>query len=120
MDQFPSEFPPDAMLEELGRGTTGVVFAVRDPCLNRDMALKAVAIMNEDERPVRTARFLREARVLAYLTSGPHEDIPKLHAVNEHEGRGYYLHSGTGGRTDAGAGGQRRHDRPGGGDPDSP
>jgi serine/threonine-protein kinase len=49
------------------------------------------------ERPVRAARFLREARVLASLT--PHANIPAIHALGQHQGQPWYIREFVEGRT---------------------
>lgn len=78
----PSEILPDCyeIVAELGRGTTGVVYAVREKRLNRRFAVKVPGPWTDP------ARFMWECRVLAGLTSEPGCNIPTLHAVTGHRG----------------------------------
>ena len=59
---------------ELGRGGMGVVFAGWDTQLEREVAIKVVAI--SPHRPERTRRFLREARIASRLI---HPGIMAVH-----------------------------------------
>jgi tRNA A-37 threonylcarbamoyl transferase component Bud32 len=67
--------------ELLGRGAMGVVYAARDPSLDRRVALKVLTTeaMGDAER---RARFLREARSAAAM-SGP--NIANLYEVGQHD-----------------------------------
>ncbi|MBX7103320.1 MAG: serine/threonine protein kinase [Gemmataceae bacterium] len=67
------------VLRELGRGGFGIVFLVRDPKLNREVALKvphASALMNGTLRE----RFRREAQTAAGLT---HPNLVPVYEVDE-------------------------------------
>ncbi len=75
-------FPGFEVLGELGRGTTGVVYEARDARLGLRVALKVLSAAPESE-PVARARFLRECRVLACLTSGRGRHIPCAYAAGE-------------------------------------
>jgi serine/threonine protein kinase len=72
----------------LGEGGLGVVYAGRDPALDRPVALKllrrdaARSMPGEDEAERR--RMLREARMMARLS---HPNVVTVHEVGEHEGR---------------------------------
>lgn len=70
------------IIEELGRGSAGVVYRARQDSLERDVALKVlVARPSDSEGELR--RFIREARVVASLE---HPGIIKVHAVGVEDG----------------------------------
>ena len=70
------------VLELLGKGGMGEVYRARDLKLGREVALKTLpaAVLNDAER---SARFAREARVLASLD---HPNIGAIYGVEEAEG----------------------------------
>ncbi len=70
------------IIEKIGRGGMGEVYAAEDTKLNRRIALK---VLPEDVAadPDRRARFEREARVVAALS---HPNIVTLHSVEESDG----------------------------------
>lgn len=71
------------ILEPLGRGGMGEVFAAEDTRLHRRVALKVLpAILAAD--PMHRERFEREARAVAALN---HPHIVTIHSVEEHDGR---------------------------------
>jgi Tol biopolymer transport system component len=66
----------------LGVGGMGEVYRARDLRLGRDVAIKVLpTIVGTD--PERSARFQREARLLATLN---HPNIAAIHGVEEHDG----------------------------------
>jgi tetratricopeptide (TPR) repeat protein/predicted Ser/Thr protein kinase len=69
------------VLEELGRGAMGVVFAAYDRELDRKVALKVLHAEQGD--PARRERLLREARALARVS---HPNVVQVFEVGEHEG----------------------------------
>ncbi|MEZ4403057.1 MAG: serine/threonine-protein kinase [Kofleriaceae bacterium] len=70
--------------ERLGAGGMGVVYAARDPELDRAVAIKLVrADRNWDS--VR-ARLLREARAMAQLD---HPNVVRVHELGDHDGAVY-------------------------------
>lgn len=74
------------ILEELGRGGMGAVYAARDPELERRVALKVLHPALSDEKTGR--RMIREARILARLE---HPGIVPVHEVGRlADGRVYY------------------------------
>jgi serine/threonine protein kinase len=74
-----------AVAEELGRGGMGVVYRARDRVLDRDVALKVLAV---DAAPGAAERMRREARVLARLE---HPSIVPVHDVGVlPDGRVFY------------------------------
>jgi serine/threonine protein kinase len=75
------------ILEELGRGTMGVVYKARHLRLNRLVALKVV-LDGIHARPEERVRFLREAEVLARLH---HPHIVVIYEVGWYEGRAYLV-----------------------------
>jgi serine/threonine protein kinase len=91
VQQLGATFDSHAILAELGRGTTGIVYEARDLTLNRRVALKVLTLSPDADRQTKTAWFFRECRVLAHLTSKPGCNIPNLHMVAEHQGQPYYV-----------------------------
>lgn len=63
----------------IGEGTFGVVFAARDQCLERRVALKLLKQNSAESR----AAILREARAAAALH---HPNVAAIHAIEEEEG----------------------------------
>ena len=83
------------MLDEIGRGGTGVVYRARHLRLNRPVALKMLLSGNHAS-PAELARFRVEAETIARLQ---HPNIVQIHEVGEFEGLPYialeYLDGGT-------------------------
>ena len=72
-------------IEELARGSYGIVYKARDRELDRVVALKALRQAGAGE--LARERFLREARLAASLC---HPNIVKILDSGEHEGRLFY------------------------------
>jgi tetratricopeptide (TPR) repeat protein/predicted Ser/Thr protein kinase len=70
------------VIERLGAGAMGVVFAAYDPELDRRVAIKVLNARHDSERA--RARLLREAQALARVT---HPRVVTVHDVGIHEGR---------------------------------
>jgi tRNA A-37 threonylcarbamoyl transferase component Bud32 len=72
------------ILQKIGRGAMGTVYAAYDNELDRKIALKLLHAGADDalQRP----RLLREARALARLS---HPGVVQIYEVGEHEGRVY-------------------------------
>lgn len=68
------------VLEAIGSGSMGVVYAAWDPSLDRKVALKLVRRAGNDE--VLDARLLREAKALARLS---HPNVVGVHDAGTHE-----------------------------------
>jgi tetratricopeptide (TPR) repeat protein len=66
------------ILRRLGAGGMGVVYAARDPELDRDLAIKML------HRGAPAARLRREAQALARLS---HPNVVAVHDVGEHDGQ---------------------------------
>ncbi len=71
------------LLEVLGMGGMGVVYAARDPELERDVAIKLLHTGTTEEA---RQRLLREAQALAKID---HPNVIKVHDVGRHEGQIY-------------------------------
>jgi hypothetical protein len=73
---------PYRLTELLGRGAYGCVYRAVDN-LHREVALKLLTETGDD-LPADAARVLREGRLLARIR---HENVVKVHAVDEFDGR---------------------------------
>jgi serine/threonine protein kinase len=71
------------ILEELGRGVSGVVYKARQAASNRLVALK---LLRPRSRSGFSVRFRREVQALAWLQ---HPHIVRIYEVNEHQGRAF-------------------------------
>ncbi|KKL13557.1 hypothetical protein LCGC14_2524580, partial [marine sediment metagenome] len=80
-------YPGFEVKGEIGRGGFGAVHLAREQALTRDIALKST-IGQRGADPVRTARFLAEARITAQLQ---HPGIvPVYRLAQDSSGRPYY------------------------------
>src|SRR3954465_4364237 len=85
------------VVERLGDGATGVVYAAYDPELDRKVALKILRLPERDgDETRRQARFVREAKAIAKLT---HPNVVGIFDVGVDHGRVFlameYLAGGT-------------------------
>src|SRR5262245_11654833 len=88
------------VLEQLGAGAMGVVYAAYDPDLDRKIALKLL----RPEKPgagsgaaeTRAARLLREAKAIARLS---HPNVVSVHDVGVFQGRVFIAMEFLGGGT---------------------
>jgi predicted Ser/Thr protein kinase len=78
---------PYRVLNEIGRGGMGVVYAAEDQRLGRRVALKALPYDYSSD-PVRRERLRREARASAALT---HPSIATIYALEEIDGALYIV-----------------------------
>ncbi|MBM3906734.1 MAG: serine/threonine protein kinase [Gemmatimonadetes bacterium] len=76
-----------SLVEELGRGGMGVVFAARDVALDRPVAIKLLPPAMGDSEDFRR-RFLREAQTAASLS---HPNVVPIHAVEERDGLVFFV-----------------------------
>ena len=86
---------PYHVLDEIGRGGMGVVYAAEDTRLGRRVALKALAPEYSTD-PARRERLRREARSAASLA---HPSIATIYALEEIEGELYIVSELVRGRT---------------------
>ena len=75
------------VVREIGRGGMGVVYRAKDTKLDREVAIKVLpaALSGDAER---TARFQREAKVLASLN---HPNIAAIYGFEEVDGRSFLV-----------------------------
>ena len=86
---------PYRVIEEIGRGGMGVVYAAEDTRLGREVAIKALP-QDYVSDPARRERLRREARAAASLT---HPSIATIFALEELEGELYIVSELVRGRT---------------------
>jgi len=84
------------VLERLGEGATGVVFAAYDPLLDRKVALKLLREMPGGGGERQRRRMIREARALARLE---HPNALGIFEAGEHEGAVFLVTAFVRGRT---------------------
>ncbi|HEX3475894.1 MAG TPA: serine/threonine-protein kinase [Kofleriaceae bacterium] len=75
------------VLDVLGRGGMGIVYAAYDPVLDRRIALKLLLELEGDDATAGRARMHREAQALARLS---HPNVITVHDVGEHD-RAMYI-----------------------------
>ncbi len=73
------------IIRELGKGGMGAVYAARDTKLGRKVAIK---VLNSNDQPELTARFIIEAKATARCS---HENIIVIHEVGEHNGNPFMV-----------------------------
>jgi serine/threonine protein kinase len=73
------------IIRELGQGGMGAVYAARDTKLGRKVAIK---VLNSNDQPELTARFIIEAQATARCS---HENIVVIHEVGEHNGNPFMV-----------------------------
>ncbi len=72
------------LLQLLGEGGMGVVYAAYDEDLDRRVAIKLLRAGAAPGRDVQRARMLREAKLMAQLS---HPNVITVHEVGEHDGQ---------------------------------
>jgi len=77
------------LLEEIARGGMGVILQIKDPVLQRHLAMKVILGNSDGIAPSqRIRRFLREARITAQL---PHPGIVAVHEMGCDDDGKYYF-----------------------------
>lgn len=77
------------LLHELGKGAMGVVYRGRDPRINREVAIKAISLVDEfdaDDVGQARSRFFREAETAGRLS---HPHIVTIYDAGEDRGTAY-------------------------------
>jgi serine/threonine protein kinase len=77
------------ILDELGRGATGVVYRAQDPAINRVIAIKTIRLSDftdEAERERLRERLFREAQSAGILS---HPNIVTIYDISEENGLAY-------------------------------
>ena len=82
-----TKFAGYEVVRELGRGAMGVVFLVRRPGFDRELALKTIAGARAGN-PLSRERFRREAKLLARVS---HPGVIRVHDAGEEQGVLYYV-----------------------------
>src|SRR5690554_2449204 len=72
------------ILDQLGAGAMGVVYAAYDPELNRKVALKVMRPRPGRDSSSGQERMIREARALAKIS---HPNVVAIYDAGRHEGR---------------------------------
>jgi serine/threonine protein kinase len=85
--RFPRQIGGFEILGSLGQGGMGIVYGARDHALQRDLAIKLQA-GDWHSKPEHLERFLREARILAWIN---HPNVVQIYSVGEHEGAPYFV-----------------------------
>ena len=94
---MPSRIGRYLVLEELGAGGMGVVYAAYDPELDRKVAIKLMYAESDRGRARRNhAMLMREAQALAKLS---HPNIVAIHDVGEYAGQVFVAMEFVAGRT---------------------
>jgi len=87
---IPAKFGRYEVIEEIGRGSMGVVYRARDPFIDRDVAIKTVPMgysLDSDRRASHLERLRREALAAGRLN---HPNIVVVYDVGE-EGESFYI-----------------------------
>ncbi|MBI4615570.1 MAG: serine/threonine protein kinase, partial [Planctomycetes bacterium] len=86
LGRIPERFGTYRILAELGRGGMGIVYRAIDTALEREVALKVMAVGDRMD-PTRLARFEREIEICGRLV---HPNIVRIHAAGRQEDYVYY------------------------------
>ena len=81
----PPELERYVVVEIIGRGGLGLVYAAHDPALERKVAIKLIRSRRQRDRSQATARFLREAQALAKLS---HPNVVIVYDVGTYDDGG--------------------------------
>lgn len=83
MKTIPKKLGRYNILQEVGRGSMGVVYKASDPVIEREVAIKAIQLafnVTSEEKQIYLSRFFREAKAAGKLN---HPNIVTIYDVNE-------------------------------------
>lgn len=83
MKTIPTKLGRYNILQEVGRGSMGVVYKASDPVIEREVAIKAIQLafnVTSEEKQIYLSRFYREAKAAGKLN---HPNIVTIYDVNE-------------------------------------
>ena len=97
MEKFPNFGPDYETLEELGRGSTGIVFKAWGKAHERLFALKTIWPRPGETWEIRLTRFYREVRLVACCNGNP--NIVAAYSINQYEDKYFFVREFVDGET---------------------
>jgi serine/threonine protein kinase len=97
MEKFPNFGPDYEILEELGRGTTGIVFKAWGKAHHRLFALKTIRPRRRETWETQLTRLYREVRSVACCNA--HPNIVTAYSINQYEDKHFFVREFVEGET---------------------